>query len=425
MTVGRRSASKSDPSANGEYPRRVSLGDGIYARVDRRTGRRVPESYEYVYRDSSSRQRWKRASGKTKAAARAERAETVARVRLGQRTEYTTLTVSQTAELWLERGSGQHGRWAPPTHERYRRIVRLHIDAAGDEKAKPIGTYKLRELTIDRVAAWSRANETTLAPTTARTALVVLNQICRFAVRRGWLADNPVSKLESAEKPPWKPKQVAILQGDELKRLLDTAGSSRPLFEFLSFTGLRIGEALGLVWNDIDFDAGFIRVHRQLSRQRLHAPLKTPGSKREVILAPPIAKLLRERWLASEFKRPEDFVFANALGQPLDYRVVGEQFRATIKRAGISPTGKLILHSFRHGFASLLISKGLDVVFVSRQLGHTSPRITLETYAHEFAAADHATAARAALDASYTAINESGLDRQGVVTAVETDAATK
>ena len=49
----------------------------------------------------------------------------------------------------------------------------------------------------------------------------------------------------------------------------------RPLFQFLAYSGLRIGEALGLTWADIDFDAGPIRVHRQLSRKRQHAPLKT------------------------------------------------------------------------------------------------------------------------------------------------------
>jgi integrase len=65
------------------------------------------------------------------------------------------------------------------------------------------------------------------------------------------------------------------------------------------YTGLRIGEALGLTWADIDHEAGLIRVHRKLSRQREHAPLKTEAGKREVILASALGKALRERWLAS------------------------------------------------------------------------------------------------------------------------------
>ena len=57
--------------------------------------------------------------------------------------------------------------------------------------------------------------------------------------------------------------------------------------------------------------------------------------------------------------------------------------------------------ALRHSYASLLIAKGLDVVFVSRQLGHSSPAITLDVYAHLFDQAHHAAAARAALEESY------------------------
>ena len=216
----------------------------------------------------------------------------------GERVERTTLTVSEVAQLWLERASGPQGRWGDSTRERYEQIVRRHIDASADAGERPIGACKLRDLSMDRVAAWSQANERTLAPTTARFALIVLNQVCNFAVRRGWLAENPVGKLEPGEKPRYTPKEVAILEGEQLARFLAHARSHRPLFEFLAYTGLRIGEALGLTWADIDYDAGLIRVHRQLNRHRQHAPLKTAAGRREVVLAPGVAKLLRERWLA-------------------------------------------------------------------------------------------------------------------------------
>ncbi len=114
--------------------------------------------------------------------------------------------------------------------------------------------------------------------------------------------------------------------------------------------------------------------------------------------------LLREHWLASPHKAPGDLVFCNALGRGLDYRDVGEGFRAALKAAGLTGPGRLTLHSLRHTFTSLLIAKGLDVVFVSRQLGHASPAITLSVYAHLFDQAQHAAAARAALEASYAAM---------------------
>jgi integrase len=246
---------------------------------------------------------------------------------------------------------------------------------------------------------------------TSVIALVTLNQICRFAVRRGWLASNPVAKLEPAERPHCNPTRAAILEGEQLALLLQHAGSYRPLFEFLAYTGLRIGEALGLCWADVDYQAGLIRVHRQLSRQRVHSTLKTEASRREVVLAPSVAKLLRERWLASPFKEPDELVFGNSRGRGLNHREPGNAFRAALKRAAITTPGRLTLHSLRHAFASLLIAKGLNVVFVSRQLGHANPSITLQVYAHLFERADHATAARAALDASYTAINGALVER--------------
>jgi integrase len=177
------------------------------------------------------------------------------------------------------------------------------------------------------------------------------------------------------------------------------AGRHRP--PFLAYSGLRIGEALGLCWADVDFESGLLRVHRQLSRKRVHSPLKTEAGKREVILAPGIAKLLREHWLASRYKKPGDLIFCSRTGGGLDYRNVGTAFRLAVKRAGITAPGRLSLHSLRHSFASLLIAGGLNVVFVSRQLGHANPNVTLSTYAHLFQLADHAATARQALETSY------------------------
>ena len=129
--------------------------------------------------------------------------------------------------------------------------------------------------------------------------------------------------------------------------------------------------------------------------------MKTPAAQREVVLAPALVTLLREHWLASPHKAPEEFVFTDSLGRGLDYRDVGEGFRAAVKAAGLTGPGRLSLHSLRHTFASLLIAKGLDVVFVSRQLGDASAATTLGVYAHLFEQVQHAATARAALEESY------------------------
>jgi integrase len=60
------------------------------------------------------------------------------------------------------------------------------------------------------------------------------------------------------------------------------------------------------------------------------------------------------------------------------------------------------------GYASLLISEGLDVLFVSRQLGHANPNVTLEVYAHEFARREHGARARVALETAYAEMVAAG-----------------
>jgi integrase len=185
------------------------------------------------------------------------------------------------------------------------------------------------------------------------------------------------------------------------------AGTHRPLYEFLAYTGLRIGEALGMTSADIDHDNTLVRVH-QLTRYREHGPLKTEAAKRESRRvgweAPPraLARLVLQSAASLRLRR-------HTGAQPRLPRR-----RRTVprhhKRAGISAPGeKLTLHSLRHGFASLLISQGLSVVFVSRQLAHANPNITLGTYAHLYARADRAASARVALDASYAALAETGM----------------
>jgi integrase len=98
---------------------------------------------------------------------------------------------------------------------------------------------------------------------------------------------------------------------------------------------------------------------------------------------------------------------ATRSGDGLGYRHVGHGFRNGVRRAGLQAPGRLSLHSLRHGFASLLIAEGMNVVFVSRQLGHANPTITSGVYAHLFERADHAAAAPEALEASYEAITGS------------------
>jgi integrase len=217
----------------------------------------------------------------------------------------------------------------------------------------------------------------------------------RKAERRGLIAANPVRGLEPDERPTVENGEKRILNEAELGKLLKGKRAYRVLIALFAFSGLRLGEALGLIWDDLDFEGGFIRVRAQLSRKRVRVIEKTAGSRREVVLVPQLAKALREHRMASRYKAPTDFVFPAPDGRGLLHSVAARGVERAVAKAGLEDVTP---HTFRHGFASMLIvGLKLDPVNVARQLGHSDPAITLSTYSDLFERARHADEMRQAL----------------------------
>jgi integrase len=375
----------------------VRVAEGVYQRIDAKTGRRVPDKFEYTYRNETGRQVWRTASGTTRTDARNERREQLGMVRRSDK-QPCELTVGEVARLWLVRGVGSGGRWEASTYRRYEEHVAGLIERSVDPALAAIGDVKLVELTVDRVAIWSEANQRLRAVNTAGHALGHLHQICQYAVRQGWLAENPVTRLERHERPSGPRQRAVVLTGPELGRLLEHAGSLRLLFEFMAYTGLRVGETVGLRWRDVDLAVGVAHVEQQLGRDRAPKRLKTPAGRRDVVLGDTVVSLLHELEEAATHTGPDDLVFCTSAGRGRCPKHVSDAFTASVRRAALTGDGRICLHGLRHRYASMLIGAGIDVVYVARQLGHSDPRITLSTYAHYFAAADHATAAKAAID---------------------------
>ena len=122
---------------------------------------------------------------------------------------------------------------------------------------------------------------------------------------------------------------------------------------------------------------------------------------------PSLARLLRGHKLASAHSAPSDPVFATLTGAPMYYRNVSRRgFAAAVAKAGLDQPGepRLRFHDLRHTFASLLIAEGLNIVYVSRQLGHATPSFTLDVYSHLFDRAEHAKRASRALEAGFASI---------------------
>jgi integrase len=374
---------------NPKPPRRVRVERGIYRSP-------VSGSYEIQYTDSTGRVRWQVINGGLRDA-RYARAEMQARLGRGDLVVRDHRSLAEVAEEWL---AAQH-HLRPRTRRLYETALARHINPR-------LGRKRISEITVDHVAALildlQRAG---LAGSTVRGAMTPLTRVLSYAARRGLISDNPVSRLERGERPPIGRREMRILDRDEIDALLRAVTPSyRAIIATAIFTGLRQGELLGLTWSDVDFGNHVVHVRRQLDRTGERTAPKTPRAYRQVVLMPSLARLLREHKLASAHSNPADPVFATLTGAPMHYRNVSRRgFAAAVTKAGLDRQGqpRLRFHDLRHTFASLLVAEGLNVVYVSRQLGHASPSFTLNTYSHLFDRAEHARRASAALEAAFGA----------------------
>jgi integrase len=152
---------------------------------------------------------------------------------------------------------------------------------------------------------------------------MVLGRILGHATRRGLVPVNAVARLERGERPRSVQREMRFLEREEIGLLLDAADNAhRPLLATAIFTGLRLGELLGLTWADIDLKAGLVRVRKQLDTNGVRVNPKTPQAIREVVLMPALGRILREHRLSSRFSGDREPVFASTAGTPMHYRNV-------------------------------------------------------------------------------------------------------
>jgi integrase len=164
-------------------------------------------------------------------------------------------------------------------------------------------------------------------------------------------------------------------------------------------TGMRRGELCGIRWRDVDLDAGSLRVEQSLEQTRGGLRFKAPKSarsRRTITLSPAVVAALRTHWKAQQEQRlalglgkapAEGLVFATWDGKPRHPDKLSVDFSKAMKSIGLP---HITLHSLRHTHASQLITGGMDILTVSRRLGHGSPAITLNVYGHLLSSQDRA-----------------------------------
>ena len=290
-------------------------------------------------------------------------------------------TVAQFLEYWLAESVKQNVR--PRTYEGYCLHVRLHIVPA-------LGRIRLAKLTAQNVQEFLNAKlRDGYAPRTVQYMHAVLRRALGQALRWGLVAQNVATlvdrpKVRRPEVKPFDPEQaralLAAVKGDRLEALYSVALA----------VGLRRGEALGLHWDDVDLEAGTLRV--RVTVQRVDGKLrlvetKTDRSRRTIALPQTAAaalrvhrtRQLRERLAAGSRWQETGLVFTTTIGTPLEPRNVTRQFRKVLMKAGL-PLKRF--HDLRHTCASLLLAQGVHPRVVMEILGHSQISMTMDTYSH-------------------------------------------
>ncbi len=310
------------------------------------------------------------------------------------------VTVAEYLDDWL-RVTAPH-TVAPKALERYHGIVRNQIKPG----LGTIGLQKLRPADIDRWVKGMVA-EGSLSIRSIRHAHGVLRTALNDAARVELVERNVASlvKVPKAER-----QEVEILKQDQIAEVLDKLEDHPSLFPIVALalgTGARRGEIAALRWSDIDLDAATVRIERALEQTKAGLRVKTPktaAGRRTVSLPAFTVTALRDhRRQALETRLAlgagalpaETPVFGDHEGNlPSPYSIT-DRWRNAVKNRKLP---KVTFHALRHSHASALIAAGLDVVAVSRRLGHASPALTLSVYGHLFRPDDDKAAA--AIDAA-------------------------
>lgn len=200
-----------------------------------------------------------------------------------------------------------------------------------------------------------------LKPSTAEKKLTAFSYVLKMAVAEGKIVRNPFDQIESADKIHVPESTREYLTEEELRKLADTPinnEATRHVYMFMCFCGLRISDVKRIKWGDIETDGDRWRL--RIRQQKTQTPLYLPLSEQA-------KKFIPERGE----KTDDDLVFDNLPSE----QTMNRHLKEWAKAAGIKKN--LTLHTGRHTFATLSITKGVDVYTTGKLLGHSDIHTTL------------------------------------------------
>lgn len=339
----------------------------------------------------------------TKKDAEVELAKFVTEVQNGLVIDGKSLKFSEFTEIW-KRDYGSK-ELAPSTYKRYCRMLETRLLPYFGHfyinKIKPTDImkfYDLLEKDTQLVRKQGNNGAKTKKPLSGKTILEhhrLLRAMLHKAVYWQLIVSNPAERVQSpkARKPKRKSyddEQTKILL-ENLEQLSIEDTKYKVAIILTVFTGVRLGELMGLEWQDVDFKNGIISINRSsqyLADMGVFTKVpKTESSIREIAIPEFIISLLEEYKLWYEEQKSiygelwtnSDRLFVQADGKPMHPSTISKWFVKYVGQIGLPVIN---FHGLRHTNASLLVAQNIDIAVISARLGHAQISTTLDFYVH-------------------------------------------
>jgi integrase len=295
----------------------------------------------------------------------------------GMSFDATQLTLERFMQSWLD---GKDLSIRQNTARNYRRYAEQDIlPVIGKMRLQNILPAHVRQLYLRMQAEGKGSRTIQLVHATLHCAL-------KQAVRERLIGYNP---MDAVERPKVETKEFHIFTESQARTFLESA-SGHPyeaLFYLALTTGLRKGELLGLMWDDVDWEKGTLRVERQLqqaySSSAVLIPTKTKADRRHIKVGKVGIALLKEhremqelqKALAGDSWKEHGMIFTTSIGTYIDQTKVSRAFKQILQQAGLPD---IRFHDLRHTSISTLLENGTPVNTVQSRAGHSKASVTTE-----------------------------------------------
>jgi integrase len=262
------------------------------------------------------------------------------------------------------------------TAEGYKSYLALHV-------VPKWGKHSLSAIKSVEVESWLRnfkkINGQPASPGTKTKIRNLMSALFSHAIRYGWASTNPITAVRTSAKRVRTPD---ILSPEEFQALLlELSQRERVMVMLDGSTGLRRGELFVLRWRDIDFQLMQANVTHSVWHN-VEGDTKTEASRKPVPLHPLVIVELNQWKLATLYQSDDDYLFPSIVkngSQPMQPdMILKRHIRPALERIGIKK--RIGWHSFRHGLATMLRQKGVDLKTAQELLRHANSRITQDIY---------------------------------------------